>query len=213
MSNTNTPIPTCDPLTHKLCKGSRGCHTVQLLSHFANDRSKKDGKRTMCKGCTRTYRSSGAGKEARLKADRKYQAKPESRFKKYKRSAKERGYTWDMTFEDFMTFWQVPCTHCGTEIKTIGLDRLVSSVPYTKDNCQPSCSNCNRQKSDMDLEDWYEHMDSITTHRVKALGGSVALLGLIKETLKQATGEEHNETMYQMYSKETKGRFQQAKGD
>jgi len=169
MTKANTPIPIPLPeeymgliefssSTHKHCKT---CNTVQLLSHYSNDKSKKDGKRPKCKSCQRAYRATPAGIEARLKADRKYQAKPTSRFAKYQRSAAERGYTFALTFKQFMVFWQKPCTHCGDAIETIGLDRVDSSVPYQRDNVEACCRVCNAMKSDTDTQEWYKHMTKI----------------------------------------------------
>lgn len=147
--------------THKFCKT---CETVQLRSHFTNDKSKKDHKRAKCKSCQRAYRASDKGKQARLKSDRKYQAKPSSRFAKYVRSAAERGYKFLLTFEQFMVFWKEPCTHCGDAIETIGLDRVDSSKPYQRDNVEPCCRICNSMKSDTNTLDWYKHMQKIIAH-------------------------------------------------
>ena len=144
--------------THKHCKT---CDTTQLLSHFTNDKSKKDGKRPKCKKCQREYRASPVGIASRLKSDRKYQAKPTSRFNKYIRSAAERGYIFALTFPQFMKFWQKPCTHCGDEIETIGLDRVDSSKPYQRDNVEACCRVCNAMKSDTNTLDWYKHMQKI----------------------------------------------------
>ena len=155
---TDLPIPEHDVETHKYCKF---CGTVQLLSHFTNDKSKKDGKRAKCKGCQREYRASPAGIQSRLKSDRKYQAKPTSRFKKYVRSAAERGYKFELTFPQFMVFWKKPCTHCGAPIETIGLDRVDSTIPYQRDNVEPCCRLCNSMKSDTDTLKWYSHMQKI----------------------------------------------------
>ena len=182
--------------THKQCTGARGCDLVKLRSHFTNDSSKADGKRNRCKQCQRAYNKEFASN--RRASDKKYKAKPERRFAAYKASAESRGYTWDLTRDQFMVHWQVPCTHCGAEIETIGLDRVDSNLPYQPDNIQPCCRVCNASKSDSDLDVWYTHMDAITLHRVKALGGSPAILSLLQETLNEATGEQHNETMYKM---------------
>ena len=179
--------------THKQCTGSQGCQEVKLRSHFTNDSSKADGKRNRCKQCQRAYNTKYASN--RRASDKKYRAKPEQRLLKYKRSAESRGFTWDMTTKEFMTFWKLNCTHCGTPIETIGLDRLRSDLPYTKDNCQPCCSTHNRQKSDMDLDVWYDSMDSITLHRLKINNVPDSVLTMVKGLLKDASGEEHNKRM------------------
>ena len=148
-----------DITTHKLCTGTHGCNEEKLRSHFTNDNSKKDGKRNRCKQCQRAYNK--AFPSGRRASDKKYRAKPENRFKKYKESAKSRGFAWKLSREQFMVHWQKPCTHCGEAIETIGLDRVDSSKPYQVNNVEPCCSTCNRLKSDWDTKDWYAHMDKI----------------------------------------------------
>jgi hypothetical protein len=155
MNTTNTMIPH-DPLTHKKCST---CQEILLRSAFTGDKSKKDGKRSRCRKCQRAWNVEHG--DQRLEAQRKYAAKPESRFAKYKASAAVRGFDWNLTRDEFMVHWQAPCVHCGSEIKTIGLDRIDSSVPYQADNVEPCCSTCNRLKSDMFTTDWYAHMELI----------------------------------------------------
>lgn len=150
------------PETHKLCTGSFSCGEVKLRSHFSNDRSKKDGKRNRCKQCQREYYQTYP--QERRERDKKYRDKPENRYKKYQASAESRGFTWELTRDEFMEHWQKPCTHCGAAIETIGLDRVDSSLPYRADNVEPCCSTCNRLKSDWSTADWYEHMGKIMAH-------------------------------------------------
>lgn len=179
--------------THKLCTGKHGCGKVKLRSNFTNDKSKKDGKRNRCKECQRAYNKEHASN--RRESDKKYRSKPEVRYKKYKASAESRGFQWKLTRDQFMKHWQKPCTHCGATIETIGLDRLRSDLPYQIDNVQPCCSDHNRQKSDMDLDVWYDSMDSITLHRLKTNNVPESVLTMIKGLLKEASGEEHNQRM------------------
>lgn len=75
-----------------------------------------------------------------------YCARPESRFQKYKDGAKARALVFDMTFEQFMTFWQKACSYCESPIDTIGLDRIDSATGYRLENVQPCCKICNRMK-------------------------------------------------------------------
>jgi hypothetical protein len=154
-----------NPETHKKCSS---CKEVLLRSHFTNDKSKKDGKRSRCRKCQREWNKVNG--QRKREAQRKYAAKPLSRFKKYKRSAAERGYLWSITFEDFMKYWKAPCSHCGSPIETIGLDRICSSKPYQLDNIEPCCATCNRIKSDMTTEDLYKHLEKIRKH----VGGFVS---------------------------------------
>lgn len=145
-----------DPTTHKVCST---CKETLTLGHFANDKSKKDGKRSRCRGCQRKWNDEN--REKRREIQRKYAAKPENRFKKYKMSASVRGFEWKLTRDEFMKHWQKPCVHCGSPIETIGLDRIDSSKPYQADNVEPCCSKCNQMKSDWNSTEWYLHMEKI----------------------------------------------------
>jgi hypothetical protein len=65
----------------------------------------------------------------------------------YRGDAKRRGLPFDLTKEEFMSFWQLPCSYCGSAIDTIGLDRVDSSAGYSIDNVVPCCTVCNRMKN------------------------------------------------------------------
>ena len=149
----------------KKCIGAHSCGKMLLLSHFSNDKSKRDGKRNICRKCNRAHRKKHPAPN-RKESDKRYRKKPEVRFKKYKASAESRGYTWDLTRDEFMVHWQKPCTHCGAAIETIGLDRVDSSLPYQVDNVEPCCSKCNQMKSDWSTVDWYTHMGKIMSHKM-----------------------------------------------
>jgi hypothetical protein len=73
---------------------------------------------------------------------------PEQRFHILRSQAKARDWTWALTYEEFLTFWQQPCSYCGVAIATVGLDRVDSSRGYELKNLIPCCGDCNRGKSD-----------------------------------------------------------------
>lgn len=77
---------------------------------------------------------------------------PERRYKKSKRGSADRNLDWNLTFEEFMTFWGKPCHYCGDEIKTIGLDRVDNKKGYTLENVVSCCSGCNFQKGTLSKE-------------------------------------------------------------
>ena len=67
----------------------------------------------------------------------------------YIKGAQSRGYTFDLTYEQFIQFWQEPCFYCHARIPTIGLDRIYNKEHYVIDNIVPCCSVCNRMKSNL----------------------------------------------------------------
>ena len=91
-----------------------------------------------------------------------WQDNPDKRaYHTYKNNAKTRDLVFNITFEEFMSFWQQPCSYCGDEIKTIGVDRINSSTGYDLDNLVPCCSRCNWMKSDLSTDAFIEHCKKI----------------------------------------------------
>ena len=82
-----------------------------------------------------------------------------------KNTAVKRGRLWDLTFENWKKLASENCHYCGIEPSNLisaygykynGIDRVDSSLAYTLDNCVSCCKICNRAKSNMKLEDFYE---------------------------------------------------------
>lgn len=67
----------------------------------------------------------------------------------YRNGARKRGLCFDLSSEQFVSFWQKSCHYCGDAIKTIGLDRVDNSVGYTAANVVPCCRPCNVGKMTM----------------------------------------------------------------
>ncbi len=81
---------------------------------------------------------------------------PKAIYGHYKKGAKIRSIPFQLSFEEFMTFWQQPCFYCGLEIKTIGIDRVENKQGYFMENLVSCCARCNRAKSDMSKAEWIE---------------------------------------------------------
>lgn len=88
----------------------------------------------------------------------------------YKKSAKNKGHSYELTEKQFAEITQQNCHYCGAKPNGIashskqngdyiynGLDRINNTKGYTIDNVVPCCKLCNYKKSDMSLqefEDW-----------------------------------------------------------
>lgn len=83
-----------------------------------------------------------------------YWQSPKGRFVNYISGAKERGLSFELTFEEFMLFWQQPCYYCNDPVKTIGLDRVDSSRGYVLTNVVACCETHNKGKSDLSQEEF-----------------------------------------------------------
>lgn len=103
---------------------------------------------------------------------------------KYKKEAKYRNISFDLTKEQFVEISSRDCYHCGEKPKLInysknsldpkwgevhanGVDRIDSKLGYNQINCVSSCWRCNSSKNDQTLKEFrswvertYEHMKS-----------------------------------------------------
>lgn len=108
---------------------------------------------------------------------------PNLRYASYKTKAKSSGRQFDLTFDQFMLFWQKPCYYCGDPIETIGLDRVNNNKGYYLGNILTCCGMCNRMKLNHNLLDFLNKCADISEYffkRKKTLRGNV----LLKEQLK-----------------------------
>lgn len=87
--------------------------------------------------------------------------KPNNKFTKLKYRAKSEGFEWNLTYKDFMLFWGKPCTYCNSEIKTIGLDKIIPNLGYTLDNVVSCCHPCNRGKTDGTVKEFLDRCETI----------------------------------------------------
>lgn len=89
------------------------------------------------------------------------------KFKDYKRSAKIRELSFELTFDQFTTFWQKPCMF-GCSIETISLDRVDSSKGYTLDNIQVMCAYHNLMKNDFAMNEFIKLCELVVTYSKKS---------------------------------------------
>lgn len=96
----------------------------------------------------------------------------------YVKGAKIRGYSFELTKEEFAEIIVKPCIYCGdegTQLRTrksengsfryTGIDRYDNTKGYTKDNCVPCCKVCNRIKTDMSIEDMETQLEKIMSRK------------------------------------------------
>jgi hypothetical protein len=101
---------------------------------------------------------------------RRFRKYLKARYKKYELGAKERGFAFELSLEEFDTITKMPCEYCGgyndelDGVKFNGIDRIDSSNGYIYDNCVPCCEKCNRMKMAYDLMDFLEHVKKIVNH-------------------------------------------------
>lgn len=95
----------------------------------------------------------------------------------YKRHARDRGLSWNLTYEQVANLIQQPCFYCGAERSNHkvtknckegydhnGIDRIDSSIGYEPSNVVPCCKICNYAKSDMKQKDFIEWAHRVAHH-------------------------------------------------
>ena len=82
-------------------------------------------------------------------------------FSYYKRNAKNRKIPFEITFDEFMLYWQQPCSYCGEKIITIGLDRIDNSTGYCAGNIIPCCHICNVMKNNHTINEFINRCKNI----------------------------------------------------
>lgn len=88
-------------------------------------------------------------------------------FHSYRKNAKQRGYDFQLSREDFKLLVFSECYYCGAAparrvesswdfIEINGVDRLDNSLSYILDNCVSCCKICNYAKRDLSQKDFIE---------------------------------------------------------
>jgi hypothetical protein len=94
----------------------------------------------------------------------------------YKRNAKKRSLSFELTKDDFFKLTKGDCNYCGSKPKNEvkysgkkntppyicnGVDRVNNKKGYTIENSVSCCSICNRAKKDLSLEEFNEWIKNI----------------------------------------------------
>jgi hypothetical protein len=84
-----------------------------------------------------------------------------------KRRMINRGLPIELTEKEFSIIMHSKCSYCGEQRTTGTVDRINSSLGYTKANTQPLCIECNRIKSNYIEKDFFNKIKQITDYRSK----------------------------------------------
>lgn len=134
------------------------CSACKKPGKFHKSSATPDGLGYKCTDCLKKYHAGWykANRERRLDVSRKWadENKPRVAFALYKRSAKARGLAFELTMDQFMSFWGKPCFYTGRPIASIGLDRVENAKGYTIDNVVPCCLAANKAKMAMSHDEF-----------------------------------------------------------
>tara|TARA_S200002703_G_scaffold159045_1_gene171246 strand:+ start:3060 stop:3620 length:561 start_codon:yes stop_codon:yes gene_type:complete len=98
----------------------------------------------------------------------------------YKRHAKDRGLSWELSRDDVESVISMSCKYCGSKpsnvkrtknsigggLKYSGIDRVDSGRGYTIENIVPACKICNYAKSNMSIDEfasWAKRLGAMAT--------------------------------------------------
>lgn len=94
----------------------------------------------------------------------------------YKRSAKQRGFNFYLTEEQFYEISQKNCYYCGIipsqkngGFTYNGIDRIDNTKGYSIDNIVPCCGICNRAKGNLTLpefKDWIGRVYNVSYYDI-----------------------------------------------
>jgi hypothetical protein len=91
------------------------------------------------------------------------------RYNGYVSGAERRGYTWELSFEQFVTITEKPCAYCGAAPAyratsgdfSSGIDRVDNNRGYEVGNVTPCCITCNTMKNSQPLQDFLARCHSV----------------------------------------------------
>lgn len=115
-------------------------------------------------------------------------------YSRYKKGAIERGYSFEITFEDMETIIYKNCFYCNQEpqnhpsddrykngkgiFKRNGIDRRDNTIGYTLENCVPCCSQCNTMKMDTSLPDFLLKIQQIYFYSIEKGSTTIESIGV-----------------------------------
>jgi hypothetical protein len=130
------------------------CGETKTPKDFNKDRYKHGGFGPRCKQCC-------SSRQRDI-----FRFMPSRRESEARGNAKRRGLEWTITKEQFLSFWQKPCTYCGDAIETVGLDRVDNAKGYTLENVTSCCGICNSMKSGMTVAEFLERCSRIANQAI-----------------------------------------------
>lgn len=102
-------------------------------------------------------------------------------FRDYARRAKDRGYDFQLSQEEFTAIIKQICHYCGAEPRYVknkgrrskrgafvnGIDRVNNKEGYIHGNILPCCSSCNFLKGKLELKEFYAKIETIYKRKIK----------------------------------------------
>jgi len=142
-------------------KNCSKCGQEKPLVLFFKHKQTSDGHHSWCKSCCK--RGNQASKS---KLNSTIEGRARVFLRNAKNSAKKRNQEFSLSVQDVVGFWNDQygvCAYSGRDmtllagkLNTVSIERIDSSIGYTKENTILVCQAINRMKSDFDFEDFYD---------------------------------------------------------
>lgn len=100
-------------------------------------------------------------------------------FASYRRQARGRNYSFELTKDEFRELVSSNCHYCDSPPTSVqsqvrangdfvynGVDRMDNSKGYSVENCVPCCKLCNFMKRDLTVDQFLEHIKKIMDNTV-----------------------------------------------
>ena len=149
--------------TCKECGGSRVCEHQKQRSHCrdcgGNQICEHNHQRGQCVDCGGV----NICKHKRF-LTRCSICNPVRVYETYRKNASNRGRTFSITIDEFISVISLPCFFCGDDIESRGIDRWNNKTGYEIGNCRPCCTRCNWFKGRQDGPTFIEHCQQIAEH-------------------------------------------------
>ena len=143
------------------------CKAEKPKNLFFKHNQTPDGLHSWCKSCCTI-----GNLKSRAKLNSTIEGRAVVFLRNAKKSAKKRNQEFSLEISDIVDFWnkqQKTCAYSGLEmtllagqLNTVSIERIDSSIGYTKPNTVLVCQAINRMKSDFAYEDFYMLCNAVT---------------------------------------------------
>lgn len=137
------------------------CKEEKSYDFYFKHHQTSDGYHSWCKNCCTI-----GNKKSRDKLNSTIQGRATVFLRNARNSAKKRNQEFSLKISDIVDFWNEQagiCAYSGREmtltagqLNTVSIERIDSTIGYTKGNTILVCQAVNRMKSDFTFEDFYE---------------------------------------------------------
>ena len=150
------------------CKCTR-CGEITIVR---DDKLKGNYKPTSCDKCYPKFNGEQIHKrclQASGLSDEEYERTRDirNRIQSFKRGAKQRNISYNLSDEFAEKLLQQECYYCGTS-EFIGIDRLDSLKGYSEDNCVSCCKYCNLMKNKLSYDLFTTQISKIFKYRINS---------------------------------------------